>query len=232
MTTRKDFLVAGTLAAAALPTLAEAAPLPAAPPPAKLEFDLAAFNASLGGAQPHKHLFAAVEMDGGSLFGAIRNTLDAYRDIGVASSDVLPVGVLYHGPAVLLGFDDQVWNDYVLAAMPKFPKHGTIARQIDSVRKDGGKGNPCLPERGGDSDRSIRALVGDAGMRLYICNNATRGMAHFLAETLNLSYATVYDDLTHHLAPNAMLVPAGVWAVHAIQEQHFTYLQTSLAPPV
>jgi hypothetical protein len=28
-----------------------------------------------------------------------------------------------------------------------------------------------------------------------------------------------------------MLVPAGVWAVHAIQEQRFTLLQTSLAPP-
>jgi intracellular sulfur oxidation DsrE/DsrF family protein len=38
----------------------------------------------------------------------------------------------------------------------------------------------------------------------------------------------VYDRLTKALVPSASVVPAGVWAVHAIQERRFTYLQTTL----
>jgi hypothetical protein len=51
------------------------------------------------------------------------------------------------------------------------------------------------------------------------------------ATTLGKPFDDVYSDFAHHLVNNAMLVPAGVWAVHAIQEQRFTLLQTSLAPP-
>ena len=232
MTTRKDFLAAGTIVAA-MPAAALAdtpAMAPTHPKAPKLDFDLEAFDALLDGAQAHKHLFASVQIEGGEVFSAMRNTLNAYRDIGVDWSDVLPVAVLYHGFSILLAFDDFVWNRYIIPLAGKL-KHKDGGEQIASVREHGGSGNPCLREQGGDWDISIRSLVADAGARFFVCNNAALGVAHVTANTLGKSFDAVYSDFTHHLVPNAMLVPAGVWAVHAIQEQRFTLLQTSLAPP-
>jgi hypothetical protein len=228
MTTRKDFLAASAIAAA-IPGVA-LADAPAAPQPVipKLDFDLENFDAILSTAQSHKLLFAACEINGGDVFGAIRNTLNAYRDVGVNWNDVFPVAVLYHGFSTCLGFDDAIWNEYLIPLQRKGPKDSLRNRQIASVRKNGGAGNPCLREQGGDWDSSIRSLVGDAGTRFFVCNNATRGLANIVGTTLRKSPDDVYGDLSRHLVPNAMLVPAGVWAVHAIQEQRFTLLQTSL----
>ncbi len=230
MTTRKDFLVAGTLAAAIPGQALADAPATAHPKTPKLDFDLEAFNALLDGAQAHKNLFTAVQIEGGEVLLAMRNTLGGYRDVGVDWSEVLPVAVLYHGFSILLAFDDFVWNRYVIPFSGKL-KHGNGAAQIASVRKLDVGGNPCLREQGGDGDISIRSLVADAGARFFVCNNAALGTASMLAKALGKPFDTVYSDLAHHLVPNALLVPAGVWAIHAIQEQRFTLLQTSLAPP-
>jgi hypothetical protein len=160
----------------------------------------------------------------------MRNTLGGYRDVGVDWSDVLPVAVLYHGFSIFLAFDDLVWNRYVIPFSGKI-KHGNGAAQIASVREFGPSGNPLLREQGGDGDISIRSLVADAGARFFVCNNAALGTASMVAKALGKPFDAVYGDFAHHLVPNAMLVPAGVWAIHAIQEQRFTLLQTSLAPP-
>ncbi len=230
MTTRKDFLVAGTLAAAIPATGVADAAAGAHPKVPKLDFDLEAFNALLDGAQSHKNLFTAVQIEGGEVLLAMRNTLGGYRDVGVDWSDVLPVAVLYHGFAIFLAFDDLVWNRYVIPFSGKI-KHGNGAAQIASVRNGDPTGNPCLREQGGDGDISIRSLVADAGARFFVCNNAALGTASMVAKALGKPFDDVYNDFAHHLVPNALLVPAGVWAIHAIQEQRFTLLQTSLAPP-
>ena len=228
MTTRKDFLAAGAVAAA-IPATALADGPPAKHPKApKLDFDLESFNALLDGAQSHKTLFTAVQIEGGEVLLAMRNTLNGYRDVGVDWSDVLPVAVLYHGLSIFLAFDDLVWNRYVYPFSGKL-KHGNGAAQIASVREFGATGNPCLREQGGEGDISIRSLVADAGARFFVCNNAALGTASMVSKALGKPFETVYGDFAHHLVPNAMLVPAGVWAVHAIQEQRFTLLQTSLA---
>ncbi|MGB6986518.1 MAG: hypothetical protein WBD74_11145 [Candidatus Aquilonibacter sp.] len=228
MTTRKDFLAAGAFAAA-MPAVALGDAPPSHPSSAKLDFDVEAFTQLLDSSQSHKLLFAACEINGGEVFGAMRNTLNAYRDIGVTWNDVLPVAVLYHGLSICLALDDAIWNEYVIPLQGKRPKDSAQAKQIASVRKNGGTGNLCLREQGGENDTSVRALIGDAGARFFVCNNAVHGVANLIATALAKSPDAVYSDLAHRLVPNAMLVPAGVWAVHAIQEQRFTLLQTSLA---
>src|SRR5215469_10476194 len=108
MTTRKDF-IAATAALAATPQIAAAAtPAKASPadaPLPKLHFDLPGFDASLDRYVPHKHLFADRHLDGGSGIGAIQNTLNAYRDLGIAQADVTTVMVLYHGASIFLAAD-------------------------------------------------------------------------------------------------------------------------------
>jgi hypothetical protein len=236
MTSRKDFLVAGAVAAATMPALADAAtPTPAAsatpaPPPVTwpaFQFDLAAFNAQLDGPQKHKNLFSSVAIENGTIFGMIRGTLDAYKDLGVPAAQVLPAAVLYHGMAVAMGYDDYVWNTYVIPMTQRPPNEPGAKVLVDdalSVLKPGVKGNPFLT--GGDT--SIPALVRDSGLRIYLCNQFTRGFSMLAARINGTKPIDVYNDVAAHLVPSAMLTPTGVWAVHAVQEHQFTLLPSNV----
>lgn len=246
MTSRKDFLVAGTLGAAALPTLAGAAPTPAAaasPSPApttkpwpKFVFDITAFNDVLSGPQPHKHLFSTVQIEDGTVFSMVANTLTGYDDIGTSLGDVLPAVVLYHGFVVALGFDDHAWSTYFIPAIPKMKTSANAhikacATTLEGMVKAGAKGNPLLHATGADDETSIETLVRKTGMRIFMCNLATRGLSEYLAKQLGLDAHSLYADLAAHVVPNAMLAPSGVWAVHAVQQHGFTLLPVTVAPP-
>ncbi len=84
-----------------------------------------------------------------------------------------------------------------------------------------------LKKKGGDWDSSVPALIADANARFFVCNLAAHGWATRIAKQLHLPAKDVYEDLASHMIPNAMLVPAGVWAIHAIQERQYTPLQFS-----
>ncbi|MDE2481975.1 MAG: hypothetical protein KGN02_07275 [bacterium] len=228
MPSRQEFIALGALIAAAFPSLADAAvAAPQAPAP-KLDFDLAAFDASLAGAGiKHKHLFASKAVDDGGVFGTMHTVMRAYASIGTPADVVLPVAVLYHYGA-LLGFGDASWNDYITPALAKMPKAQRDA--LGAVVKPG-SGNPWkqIVKSAGDFDSSIDgALALAPNARFYVCNNALMGMSDEIAKLLGREHATVYDALARDLIPNGMLVPAGVWAVHAVQERGYTLLQTSL----
>jgi hypothetical protein len=59
----------------------------------------------------------------------------------------------------------------------------------------------------------------------FVCNLATHGFASHFADALHLRADEVYEDMVSHLLPAAMLVPAGVWAIAAIEERGYTMLQ-------
>jgi hypothetical protein len=241
MSTRKNFLASSAALAALAPaTVAAAAPAPSPSPlatpasnpaMAPLKFDLGAFDLSLATTATHKHLFTSVKIDGGEVFGAMRGTLDAYAGMGISLKDVKPAAVLYHGFAIALGFDDVVWNEYFLPLVAQNAaddRSMQVKKDFETVVDPKKKGNPCLHKTGGDDDTSIESLVADAGARIYMCNHATEGVASVIARKLSKNAADVYAKMSAHLVPNAMLVPAGVWAVHAVQEKRYTLLPVSL----
>jgi hypothetical protein len=233
MTTRSEFLAAG-VASAAIPTLAAASPAPSSSPSPKpepslppLHFDLTAFDGVLNVPAAHKHLFAAAKLNGGLILDNVRSTLTAYSSIGVSLKDVQPAVVFYHF-TTCLGFDDTIWNDYFIPTAPKKSDLTEFAKDFNSVYDAKSRGNPCLHKTGKSDDTSIESLVADANARFFVCNNATRYVAGFMAKQLKLEPLQVYTKMTSHLVPNAMLVPAGVWGIHAVQERHYTYLQATL----
>ncbi|MGA8535393.1 MAG: hypothetical protein WB615_14895 [Candidatus Tumulicola sp.] len=239
MHTRSDFLATGTLAmltpalAGATSPSPSSSPSPSPKPSSEptippLAFDLAGFDATLNVAAAHRHVFASTKVDGGIVLGAMRNTLNAYADVGIALHDVFPVAVLYHGASVMLAFDDAMWKEYFIPLHAKPMKNAEFAKDFDSIYDAKTHGNPCLHKKGGHEDISIESLIADAGAHFFVCNNATKGFAEFLATRFKKKSLTVYHDLAAHLVPNASLVPAGVWAVLAIQERKYTLLQTSL----
>lgn len=218
MTTRQDFIGATAIFAAALPqvTLAAVPPNPASLIP-DLQFDVAAFNGLLDRNVEHKHLFSARKIEAGSAFDGIRNTLDAYRDINVPFANVSSVAVFYHGISPLMAFDDSVWNRHI----PTMIEKGAGKPWVDDLKSAAaiGKGNPFA--------QTIRAIASDSSIHLFVCNNAMRGLSSLLASWTGKTDGETYNNLVAHLLPHASLVPAGVWAVHAIQQRGFTLLQTS-----
>jgi hypothetical protein len=223
MQTRGDFLTtAGTLAMLA-PT-SGATPQPSSSPAAMLTmeevlprgFDMAVFDAALSTPAKYKHLFACIAEVSVALT-ATRSTLNAYRVVGVPATDVAPAVVFYHGASVLYAFDDAMWSRYVIPS--NSAPAGDSKEKITS--------NPILKKKGGDWDSSAPALIASANARFFVCNLATHGYATRIAKALHLPAKDVYEDLSSHLIPNAMLVPAGVWAIAAIQERQYTLLQFS-----
>ncbi|MBV8148204.1 MAG: hypothetical protein JO092_03845 [Candidatus Eremiobacteraeota bacterium] len=234
MVTRGDFL-ASTALVVASPTGASPSPASSPTPQSEasfppLEFDVTAFDAALSTTATHRHLFAATKLAGGLVLGQMRGVLDAYEDIGMPAAGVHPVAVFYHGLSVLLGFDDVVWNEYFIPTRSKRTQHmNEYERDFNTVYDPKVRGNPCLHKTGKKDDSSIEALVADAGARFFVCNNAAKGFAqYYIAPRLKSDPLKVYATLAAHLVPNAMLVPAGIWAVHAVQERRYTYLQATL----
>lgn len=238
MSTRSEFLSAGVAAAATVPRVAAASPAPAsassAPPSPSpqpsfppLRFDVSAFDTVLNVAAPHKHLFASAKMNGGLMLDAARNTIDAWVSIGVAAKDVQPAVVFYHFSSPL-GFDDWVWNEYFIPLQPKGAKTDDFTKDFASVYDGKLRGNPCLHKAGKAGADSIESLVADANARFFVCNNATKFIAGYVAKQLKADAVDVYTKMSARLVPNAMLVPAGVWAINAVQEHKYTYLQATL----
>lgn len=239
MPTRFDFLTSGALAAltpavAAAPTASPSptpkpSPEPSMPP---LNFDTAAFDKALDTASTvhHRHMFASTKIEGGLALGQMRGVLDAYKEIGVPLSDVHTVAVFYHGGSVLLAFDDAMWTRYFIPIQPNVKRDMVeFAKDFDTVYDaQKTKGNPCLHKTADKDDSSIETLVAMVNARFFVCNNATKGFAGFIARKLKLDAVAVYRDLAAHLVPNAMLVPAGIWAIPAIQERLYTYQQSTL----
>lgn len=230
MSSRKDFIaVSAALAALAplfeAPLATSAAPTNAAIPP--LQFDLASFEATLGAPATHRHLFASKRVEDGDVFDAVGNTMSAYRLLGTSFATIFPVTVLYH-VAIALAFNDAIWNEIFIPSAARLPVW--IRASLPSVLKPG-SGNPALHAAVGarpDDLTSIDALLAQSRLRLYVCNNALYGFSANLAALIDESPGRTYARLTEGLVPRASVVPAGVWAVHAVQERGFTLLQTSL----
>jgi hypothetical protein len=233
MTTRSEFL-AGTVFAAASPL--GGSPSPAASPTSwpepswpPLRFDVPAFDAALETTAAHRHLFAATKVAGGLVLGQIRGVADAYASFGVPAQDMRPAAVFYHGASVALGFDDAIWNEYFIPMQPKNAHDlSDFEKDFKTVYDPKVRGNPCLHQTGKKDDSSIEYLAANLQARFFVCNQAAKGFSLFAARRLKLDPLTVYARLAAHLVPNAMLVPAGIWAVHAVQERRYTYLQATL----
>ncbi|MGC8485222.1 MAG: hypothetical protein ACP5O6_06255 [Candidatus Baltobacteraceae bacterium] len=236
MSTRKGFIAVGTALAALAPlfeaplaaSAASTAPiLPSPGAASSLTFDLAAFDAMLGAPAAHRNLFASKLIADGDIFDAIGNTMSAYRLIGISFPTIFPVAVLYH-VGIALAFDDAIWNEILIPAIGRLP--AWIRSALPTAPKPG-SGNPvrhAAPGARPDDLSSIDALIAQTRLQICVCNNALYGFATNLAGIVNDSPGALYDRLIKGLVPRATVVPAGVWAVHAVQERGFTLLQTSL----
>jgi intracellular sulfur oxidation DsrE/DsrF family protein len=225
---RKELLAAG--AAVLLPVTGAAQIASAAPSatPAPFVFDDARFQSILGIPARHKQCVASAVIEGGEGLYAMMAALYAYEfDMREGPGTVHEVAVLYHPQGAMLGLGDRAWNEYLIPALSH------LRARVGTLR-----GRPIVPGRGNpylrrdrslplETDPSIEALA-SRGCHFFVCNNALNGLASMLASALHESDEAIYAGLRADLVPNALVVPAGVMAINACQEAHFTYLQATL----
>jgi hypothetical protein len=164
MTTRKDFLVASSLAAllpaTSLPVIAASEQIPA------FQFDHARFGQIISRPAAHKHVFAAASVGRGSVLSAMYNTFYTYKNsLNTPLSRVLEIGVLYHGMAVTLALSDQAWSNSILPALPKLAPD--LSADVQTLTLAGG--NPILHTGPtGVLAQSFEALV-SSGAEFFVC---------------------------------------------------------------
>ena len=215
MTTRKDFIGASALLAAAVPAVAKAQPASAAAP-----FDLNTFHAILDKKAAHKHLFQIRKSESGTGIIAMGTTMQVYQDLGVPSSDLLFVGVLHHGTSIAFAFDDAIWDKYPRALLQKdAAKLTSNEEDLATVASMAKTGNPMKVQ--------ITSFATTCNAHLFVCSEALKGWTEYLAKQLGYQASDAYAEFVAALLPNASTVPAGVWAIHAIQERGFTLLPTT-----
>lgn len=209
---RSTFLTAATTAA-----LAAQAPRPAAAAaPGAFTFDRGAFEAALARPVRHRQVFGTARLGGGVVLHYMQNSLVAYRDAFGEGPGTLHVAAVLYGTSLAAVCPDAVWKQFSLASF--------LARTGEAFEQGVGSANPY-----GDQ---VATLHGE-GASFFVCNNSLVELAAELAnapEGSGSDPATIYAQLAAGLRkmPGVMLVPAGVAAINAAQEAHFTLFVASL----
>jgi intracellular sulfur oxidation DsrE/DsrF family protein len=210
MSTRKDFLAAGSLFALT-PALAGAAP---PPPELTFQFDETRFSEILNKSAKHKQCFGITKINGGAPLEGMMNSIKAYEDFLKEGPGALQaVGVLYHGASIGFAMSDAIWNEYLIPAVAHMPP---------PLRQD--VGNPKAGT-GNAYKNDVRDLIA-RGASFFVCHNAIAGVSDFVASALKTSPQKVHAAIMAGILPGALVVPAGVMAVNACQEAKFTYIAT------
>lgn len=222
----------GTTSAIAIGVGAEPVPAGAAVPPTAdvsatipIVFDRDAFRAVVSRAFPHRQVAAPQSFSDATVaLSHFRNALAAYADpngFAAGSNTLHCAAVLYAGRSYALAFDDAMYAKYPIGLLSdeEMRPNDTSARAYWVALKR----NPL---------NDFYQPLADQGVSLFVCNNALSKYAADIARRTATAGApltretvvAVHGDLTQHLVRGAMLVPAGVAAMIALQEAGFTYL--------
>jgi hypothetical protein len=237
---RRAFVVgAATAAAAAVPTPSPAAsPAPAMLTPAQVaevrrlsakvpfHFDLPGFNAVLRRPFDHRQVVAATTYQSGAYaLDHMQRSIESYADpLGFAAGTGTfhAACVMYAGDSPLLALDDAMYAKYPIAVV--FEREMNPGNPVYAERAKGMRTNYSGPQ--------YRQLVADHGASFFVCNNALSGLAYEIAQAIapqgtpvaRDQVVSIHDEMVEHFLPGTMLVPNGVGALNALQEQRFTFL--------
>jgi len=188
-------------------------------------FDRAAFQAVLDRPYPHRQLAAPATFAAATVAVAhFRNALAAYADpsgFAAGPHSLHCAAALYMGRSINMVLDDSMYAKYPLGIMDDIEMRPTDL----SMR------STWTAMRSNPMAATVRSVT-DQGASFFVCNHALSGLAYELA-TQSVPKDTpvtrdrvvaIHDELANHFLPGTLLVPAGVAAIVAAQEAHFTFL--------
>ena len=177
--------------------------------------------------RPGKHRFVldTTTPDGfGNALAFVNNYFTVNQSAyGLQDADLAVVLVARH-LSTLFAYNDAMWAKYGGPITqrtnfndPKTKQPPTI--NLFNAPDYGG----ALPNRG----RTLDSLL-KRGLRLAVCQTATRGTAAAIAEATGGTADAVYNELIANLiSRNAHLVPAGIIAVNRAQERGYSLASVS-----
>lgn len=213
-TSRGAFLgaAAATIAAAAFGVPAAAAPV---------SYD--AFLAIANKPARHRELFAATRPSG-YVFTYMRNALNGYELGWNEPAGSLHAVAVFNGLGVLQGLSDDAWRRYRLGDA-LVHAGGTLPAGAPAGVNPWYRAPAGVPR---NEDTSIQTLQA-RGCDFMVCNTALRTAAMaVVAAGFARDAAAVHADLGAALVPGALLVPSGVSAIGALQEQRFTFYDANV----
>lgn len=233
--TRRSFLSAAPAGMATLGTLAR----PAYAEDAQLvwktsDWKIAAFRALTEEQAPVKQVYDITQIGEGRFLNNIKNSLNGLHfGFGIPDKQVKIVAAV-HGPAVLLNYDDYVWNKYQVGAwlnvtdpLTGKPAVKNIFYRSDksAASRESGSQDPDNPNSF-YQDTSIQTLE-FRGVQFLACHTATEEQAQVLVRRNSLSQSSeqVVDDMLAHTVPGVLVVASMVAAIALLQAQgSYTYI--------
>jgi intracellular sulfur oxidation DsrE/DsrF family protein len=161
----------------------------------------------------------------------MRNSLNGYQFGWGEGPRTLHAVAVFNGLGVAQGVGDAGWTEYRLR---------DVLAHAGNTLAVGPSGNPWLHAPAGlapdelaqaspfNQDVSIETLM-HRGCEFFVCDTALIGLSQAIVNAGVAAEANaVHADLRGLLAPGATLVPAGVTAMDALQEEHFSFYDTNV----
>ena len=214
MINRSSFLTVTGGVAATLAVAEATSPVRAAA--GSFNFDRAAFEAVLAQPARHRQVFGTARLAGALVLHYMRNSLVAYRDGFGEGAGTMHAAAVFYGTSIAAVCPDALWKSFALSKY--------LTRTGEAFERGSNGGNPYAAQVA-----ELRA----SGASFFVCNNALTELAQDLSnapEGAGSDPTEIYAQFAAALRkmPGVMLVPAGVAALNAAQEAHFTLLQATL----
>ncbi len=136
---------------------------------------------------------------------------------GLKDSDLAVVLIARHS-ATPFAYDDAIWGKYGAAMTQRTLFNDPKTKQPPTVNLFNAAGyGAALTNRGNTLDNVLKR-----GLRLAICQLATRAYAGAIATAAGITQDAALAEITSHFPANARLVPAGILAVNRAQEHGYS----------
>lgn len=175
-------------------------------------------------------MFASTKPNG-NVFVFMRNSLNGYQFGWGEGPHTLHAVAVFNGLGVAQGVGDAGWAKYRLVQV--------LAHAGNTVAATA-PGNPWLHAPVGlaadnlsqaspyNQDVSIETLM-RRGSEFFVCDTAMIALSQAIVSAgVATDGDAVHADLRGLLVPGASLVPAGVAAMDALQEEHFTFYDANV----
>ena len=225
MTTRSDFLAAGT-AAVALGT-AGAPVAAAAAAGGGTILDEATFRAHIASSAKHRQVIGSARVNDGSIFQFAVNTLNGFESGWNEPQANVQIALVLYGSACTLALDDTAWREHKLADIVKrLPSEWLTGDAAErNLWAHAGTGPP-------NADKTIPALL-RRGVRIYVCNTALGDFANRIVAAGTTAGAgndpfAIQAHLRERVVPGVEIVPAGISSVAVLQENGYTFFSAAV----
>jgi intracellular sulfur oxidation DsrE/DsrF family protein len=166
----------------------------------------------------HRLVFDTTKPDGfGEAIAFASNFIRVNQsDYGVPNNE-LAIIIVARSRSTPFAYNDAIWAKYggPIASRANFMDPKTKQAPKLNVYKSSDYAE--LPNRGTTLDSLTKQ-----GVRLAVCQVATRNFAGAIAQAVGGKTDNIYDELVANVVSNARMVPAGIVAVNRAQERGYS----------